>query len=265
MKSDFLNVPIEFCNYCIKKKIFNQARVFLYLKFNSSGKVKYSRELINEISKDLNINLRTAKNHLRWLQEKKWIGVNSELNILTIKSFKYFAYKYKYISALGALSYQDDINAFRAFAVSASMTQTAEYIKRNRKRREMNEGPGLTNGESYARSSTSRELSVPIKYYAKILNLPRTTVRNYKHIGSKKKYLKFKKRFGKTKIRSNQIASVKKYGFCHYDEKVEFNVYKLRYKGKAYLREQLPDAMKSNIILRRKRNLKEICSKNRKI
>ncbi len=247
-KCDYLLVPVELCIYSIKNRKVNQVRLYLYLKSSSNGFITINPDQIISIANKLGNCSKTVRNHLRWLQQNKWLILDQEVGSTKIIGFESLARKLNFTIATGAIFYKDEIEYYSGFACAAII----EYLITKKKRRWILAGckkgrPSLQNHLRYP--------SLPHEYFAKVISKSKRTAANYRQLSKKNKYITTKEKLEDLRITIPMAENdiFKKY----YSEKPHL----LRRKNNRIYK-QLPDHIETTIFLRTKGNLRKVCREN---
>lgn len=238
---DYLNIPVAFCVYMLKTQKIKQFRLFIYLKTICSGHFKLSDELIEKACTELGYkSVKTFHAHFRFLVQKKWITYNSISGNYRVIGFKQVANRLKVPSSKGALYYPEFSKNFTGFVAGAVISFYMIY--RNHKERR---------SALLKRSARKNRLSVPYSlphtYLSKILNISKTTARNYRQSAIDMGFIKVTKTLLPTGISSSEIFNYKKYAT------VNSNIVRSVNNNLCL---QQADILISTIKLRNKRNLR---------
>jgi hypothetical protein len=244
---DYLNVPVALCTYSLQQRRAHEVRLFLYLKSFSIGYVRHGRELYVNASKVLGVCERTIRNHLNWLIQEGWLILDTDKKSIRIVSFEILVRKLNLLSSKGVLIYKTDIKNYKAIAIAA----VVKYNLMRPKRR-------TPETELIMWSSKSPDLPsyphLPNSVLSKIVRMSRTSASRFKKESKKAGYIETKKIFANTGIPIAEISHVRQYG--GYQPGKVRNI-----KNKVVI--QQPDKITCNLKFRDKRNLQEVCRKNR--
>jgi DNA-binding Xre family transcriptional regulator len=246
---DYLNVPVALCEYALEFRKTNQVRLYLYLKSVSNGFIKNESKIYTEAAKELNVCSKSISNHLKWLKNQGWIIQDLQVNSICIISFERLAEKLNFQSATGVIIYKTELKEFKFIAI----VSVIEYNMKRMRIRRRKSATELKPWNSKLQKFPSYP-HLPHTYLGKVLGVSKTTASRYKKLAKKRKYLLVKKRFDNLGIPAVNMSELKKYG--PYESDKLKNI-------KNKIVEQLPDELTCNVTLRKKYNLRNVCSKNR--
>jgi hypothetical protein len=245
-KLDYMNVPIDLCKYSLENRITNQTMLYLYLKSKSDGYLKTNDERIMQALKDLGMCHKTLRKHLNWLITEGWLIMNINNSGIRVISYKLLSQKLNFKYCRGSILYKSNIHEFKYFAISSVIQFQIRGLRwRNRQAGLLKRNPELGEVPPYP--------LLPHTYLAKVLNMPKSTAARYKKMAGKKKYLTTRKKFLDLEIPVNYLSELKKYG--------NYNPDRLRNR-RSNIYYQLPDKIETNILIRKKWNLKKTKNKN---
>jgi hypothetical protein len=257
-----LNIPVLICNYALKNRCVNQIKLYVYLKYISSGNLNFSLLKRDAILKDLNIKQwETVVRHLKWLAEKQIIIMRGKA--LIIKSYTHFV-EDEEVSVKGAIFTKENFRNFKEFLIAASLKSKInnDFFWRSRKKAE-----DLSKGRSIVPDSANffsnefqsnpkqqvKESPVSATFLATRFGVSKTTGSNYKKNTKKAGLIEVQKDIVKTNIAAKQYSVIK--------ANFGYEGLNVRIIGKK-LCHQRPDKVKSIVCLRRNKGfLKAIAKK----
>jgi len=188
-----LNIPKSFSSYCLSNKIV-EAKTYVFLKMQCSGKIRFSRAIIKKACKVLGISRGTFYRHVGLLKQRNWIGYNSQSQIYFIRSFKYVCNKENLEGRTCTVFSSKWFKSFKAFCSGSVIG----YLVKHQRKAERKKG----------RSKQSRPVATSA--IIKIMNIPESTAYQLKQIASKAGFIKKRRDFLDTGISSFQIKSFRK-------------------------------------------------------
>ena len=230
-------VPIELCQFAIQYRSVNQFRLYILLKWYSSGKLRLSQSDLKGIAIFLSCSKRTIKNLLKNLLAINWIGFNPKSQIYFIRGFYKVCEIERLNSIAGAWFEFSDFETFEAFCAA---TIFAKLIKIQKRRRwlERKKAP---------RSKHTRPVvffPIAVRALAKILNISESKSYRIKKLAKDAGYIEVKKKLIYLNLPLNQRN-------CFPDES-----YRIRtIKGKLFLIE--PDEIQTFILLKKRNGKKQ--------
>lgn len=142
-KRDHLNIPIEIIECVFKHNMRKHFRLFLYLKYISSGKIHRNCTAFRQARKILGIqDKRTFDKYIQALLNQNWIGFNPTSGIYFIRSFDYLRWQHSFHKKrVAQFDFKKDINDLDAFMFGAVVGDRIirhmnfrEYHKREERR-----------------------------------------------------------------------------------------------------------------------------------
>lgn len=176
-------VPVELCAHALQFRRVPQLRLYLHLKFNHKGLIRYSRGIFKKIAQELRVSEKTVSTHFKNLIFLKWITGNRKAKTFKVVSYKRIAQRYKFRSTKVCYIQERHLNklSFRAFLWGVVIGYWAQYKKRPRKdiygKRERR---GSTRSTTRANESPSRFRPLANKYIEKVLGIPHSTIVKWK-------------------------------------------------------------------------------------
>lgn len=247
MKPIYTTIPIQLIIYCLTKTRVNHLKLYLYLKHTSSGKVPYDNELIKLWAVDMDVSVKTMRDHLKWLIQNKWIVVNRKNNMLTIISYKKLLAKLKF-SSRGALKYDtedfQDLKEYCCGALISYLVRVKSWTGKN-KRSVQNMKCAKTNRSNYPKGFTPLSIS----YIAAFYNISPSTANNYKKIAQNANLITVKRNL--VYILDENENRLGKEHYEYYKMCVPSLSGRVR-RGTKFLKVVESDLIKSNIIMGRK-------------
>lgn len=192
-------VPIELCQFAIQYRSVNQFRLYILLKWYSSGKLRLSQSDLKGIASFLSCSKRTVKNLLKNLLAENWIGFNPKSQIYFIRGF-YKVCKIERLNPIAGAWFEfSDFETFEAFCAA---TIFAKLIQKQKRRRRLEREKG--------RSIHTRPAAFPvsIRYMAKVANLSESKVYRIKKLAKEAGYIEVKKKLIYLNIPLNQLNSL---------------------------------------------------------
>jgi hypothetical protein len=256
-----LNIPVLICNYALKNRCVNQIKLYVYLKYISSGNLNFSLLKRDTILKDLNIKQwETVVRQLKWLADKQIIIMRGKA--LIIKSYTHFA-EDEEVSVKGAIFTKENFRNFKEFLIAASLKSKInhDFFWRHR-----NKAEDLPKGRSIMPDAVNffsnefqsnpkqqvKESPVSATFLATRFGVSKTTGSNYKRNTRKAGLIEVQKDIVKTNI-SAKSYSVIKANFGSEGLNIRIISKKLCH--------QRPDKVKSIVCLRRNKGFQKAIAK----
>jgi hypothetical protein len=245
--NDYLCIPVELLTFALRNKKVNQVRLFICLKsLYPSGSFKFDDEHIKTICNQLHCHPKSFHANFQWLigRNQKWVTINK--NHCYVKGFKKILLKINYNSRKCVVFYPGiDLKLFRPFLYAVVITYYM-MLKRRMERR-----PGMNNERALMRRlHFSYSYNLPNLYLAKALHISKSCASAYKNTAEKAGYINVSKRFEKYDGKSEHLRFIKK----HEDEGISRKIRNLN----GILAIQMPDALTSTLILKKKYNLRSL-------
>lgn len=196
-------------------------------------------------SKKISITPVTFRKYWRILLKEKWITINCKRDACHIIGFSRLCKKLRIKTRKAAIFRTIDFKRFKEFLIGSVITY-AMIKKRNNDRASVFYIPRSTSTKALSSISS---YFLPNLYLAKVLKISKSTASEYKHLAEKAGYIKTKKHWYNLPIESNEIKNYREYS----DDN---RGYPKLINGKACV--QTSDIIKSNIVLKRKRNLRTL-------
>lgn len=238
-------IPIEMCQKALINKTVRELQVYIWLKINSSGKIKLTQEVWRKIMTDLNIkSVKMVKMYIQQLIDKQWITLSKRSGYYFIKGFDRIRKLEGYTRRTGAEFNIKDIKNFKGFLVGAVISQMISV----QKKREWLLVTERIKGRSLTVVSNPR-LFYPVanNAFAKILEVSKSTAYKWKKLAKDQGYIKIRRKYEKLDfLDAGNINEFQKY--C------EIPAGKIcKRKGRYY--ERLPDTVYSKIVLKSRKKL----------
>lgn len=247
MKKIYTSIPVDLCQYCICNRKINHLKVYLYLKFTSSGHVKYLNnhlDIAKNIAEYLQLNQKTVKSCLNWLILNGWITTYSNIKSLRIVSYSNLRGVIGIKTSRAVIYENETFKDLRNFCCAVLVIYYRNY-KRWCDRRSV-----LKKGD--ARLHTNRKpkgyYPLPCLYLAKCLNVSKKTAFKYKKEAMKYGHIEVKKKFTPVIINGVQLTNEHRDSLKFISD---INLGRVR-KGKKYLKYIDADLIKSNLYMKRK-------------
>ncbi len=242
--TDFLSIPVDLLIYSLKYKKVNQVKLYISLKSLFNGQFKQDDKTIHLVCKTLSYKCtKTFHRNFNWLITHKWVTFKH--NYCIIKSFTKLKFNNQAFSQRSVLFIPSfDLKFFRPFIYGAVITYQMK-LKRMRDRYS-----GIAIGYPYKKYHPhSASYDLPVTYLMAILNISKGAASGYKSIAAKSGYLSVRKDYKELNISGANLSSYKRFS-------EDTQLHKLRViKGELYL--QQPDRISSEMIVKRKRNLRK--------
>lgn len=241
-----INIPIELCAYALSAKIVRLLQVLVYLKLKCSGKIIINRQFLKIIATELGIkSIKTIETSIADLQKRQWISKSNRSGYYFVKGFERIRKLHNFRRRNGAEFSINDIKKFKAFLISAVISNLINAQKRRLRAVERPKGGSKT-------SAFKQSLFYPVANgaLAKILGISISTAYEWKKMAKKQGYIKIRANSRKMDyLDPETLNQFKKYG--------DISVKGIRTK-KGHVFEQLPDNVYSKVSLRRRRKLEVI-------
>lgn len=199
-----MSIPIEIILFALRNKKLSQLKLYIYLKFVSSGTIHISEKTKKITCEALNWkDSRTFNSNIEWLLNQKWASYNSKTQSLRIASYKQVYHKLKGRKLSGVRINKEDFKTFRPFIYAAAITWSIKMLS------EFNLGPERIKGISNM-SHNKLELNIlPNEYFAQIIHSNKSTASRYKNAARDAKYILIKHRLVKLKLSKEFIIAMK--------------------------------------------------------
>lgn len=248
MKKLYTSIPVGLCQYCIYNRKVNHLKVYLYLKFTSSGHVKYTNshlDVAKEIAKYLHLNEKTIKSCLNWLIQNGWITTYSNIKSLRIVSYSRLAQVYNIKTTCAVIYENETFEDLRNFCCAVLVIYYRNYKRWCDKKSVSKKGD--------ARLRTNKKSKgyypLPCSYLAKCLNVSKKTAHKYKRAAMEYGHIEVRKNLKTLSIKGVQLTNEHK-GSLKFI--IGINLGRVR-TGKKYLKYVDADLIKSNLYMKKKR------------
>ncbi len=218
-KRGFLNVPLMLCKHIVANKIFNQAKLYLLLKWVTDGEVVFTNDVAELCMAELKICKRTFERNLKWLIKERWIIHEYGLKYRII-GFKPLCHELcEPTTKSGFLWDNPDFTMCKAFVIAACLTKCVNIIRVRRgasaKGRARFTSPTFLNDRKHivdeAILISNKNCYMAKSYFAKFLGIPLTTAFDYIQFAVKSGLIVKKKHTVRTTISNKQLHCYRKY------------------------------------------------------
>lgn len=246
--NDFANIPLELCTYAIKEHSVTKVKLYVYLKTITPGHIKLQSDIVKKSCLDLQFkSAKTFYTNFNWLVDQGWITRFNNSDNYHVNNYAHLHKLLKFKSAWGAIYEPLDFINFKGFLAAVIITN---YMRRKRgsdKRKERSKGRS-----DYKRIPTSVSYNLPVKYLAKALGMPPSSVFELYKLASQSDWLIIERTYTNLNLPLNQKEFIKEYS--------DLETHKIVVKNYS-LCLQNPYIITSFIHLRRKRELRNFLSK----
>ncbi|MDQ0592176.1 DNA-binding transcriptional regulator YhcF (GntR family) [Chryseobacterium ginsenosidimutans] len=243
----YTNIPASLCEYALVNQKINQLKLYIYLKLNCSGEIRYDEKSYSKWAKELEVSSKTIKNSLSWLKNNKWVTVNSKKDTLRIISYKKLANKLCLKFKSGYLFEPTHYKYFKAMCCGVVITF---YMN---KKRYFNRQSGNIKGFAISKNCKRNKgfFPMPNNYLAKCIGVSLATAYRYKTEAEQRNFIDTKSQTTYILNKDNKkIASDNYYAYV-FANKIEGNPNTIR-KTKKYLKQVEADLIRSYIVLKKK-------------
>ncbi len=155
MRSDYLNVPVPIFVYAMKTGRYNEIRLWLFLKFFTSGHFKLKDALKSNIKWRLDIKTRsTLTKYINWLLKKKWIAYNSKTHKYELLDLQDISLEIDSQCYMGAIIRLNDLDTFRGFVYASVIKKECRSITWTKKLENNSKGRSIKDKRRSIRNST---------------------------------------------------------------------------------------------------------------
>lgn len=243
-----LNIPIELLVFALSSRKVSPLRLFLYLKSQGSGYIKWDLEQREKILSDLDLKSpKTIQANLNWLLRNGWVCMNTKRGSVRVVSYLVLAKKLHFQCATGAVCELQSLKNFRPFIYAAVVTYYLQYKYRIARQSARKKGRTTTN---------CRYRDLPADYLAKVLKLGKSTIVRYRQKAWDAGFIKMKHRYKPLLLPIEELEFCRIYGD---EEAWQLVIHNNRVKI------QLSNAITSYIQLRTKPSLKKYISSRKKV
>jgi len=229
-------IPYEMCLLALKSRHVRLLQLYVYLKFNCSGKIRLNKEFLEKVRIDLGLkSIRTITDCLKELQEKRWITYSNRSRFYFVKGFDEIRKLNGLYFKTSAEFCLDDIKKLKEFLTAVVIGSLINTQKRRAWAVELKKGSSKT--PTYVRSS--KYYPIANKALSDILEVSISTAFEMKKAAKKCGFISIKENHKVfTSINPNYSRLLKKYG--------DIPPHLIRYsKGELYL--PGPDLVSSKI------------------
>lgn len=245
-KPIYATVPIDLVKWVIKHGNINYFRLYIYLKYNSNGRISYTNEQIDYWAMDLGKSNKWVRNAVKWLEKKKWISVNSIKGLIHIKSYHRLMIKLK-LTSKRAFRYDTDyFYDFEAYCYAAVICQIINSKKYSDKHKRS------AYNMRYAKSNRFYPRGfypVSLAYIAASLGVSIATARRYKKKAQMACLITVKRQIVPVEDWQGNYVSVERYNEI---KALDPETAKRLRKGEKYLKIVEADIIKPEILLKKK-------------
>jgi hypothetical protein len=238
-------VPCELAQFALKYRVVTIVNTYLSTKFYTNGSSYSNEDTIEKLADVNKVNRSTIYNHLKYLLEWDWVGINENTGIYFFRSidtvFRLENWEYK----RSAVMVIEDLKTPLEFMVGVVL---GSLIKSEKQAKE---------SERIKRRSVSNSLPVSHSFLKSALNIEKRTAQNYRYKAEDEGYVETKENLVKVlNLTPFQFDSLKHNEFEKFpiqkegsSELYNISLNRLRYiKGDIYVQE--PSLVKSNIQLK---------------
>lgn len=244
--SYFTSIPVGLCEYALVNRKINQLKLYLFLKLNSSGYVKYDDDIyehINSWAKRLSISPKTVLSSYKWLIKNKWITINGISKSIHIISYKHLYRKLR-ITIKTSIIYEPD-----DFADLKGLCCAAVFIYYRNQLRYFNKQSGAKMTLSNTNCKIPKDFyPVSLSYIASRINVSKSTANNYKSIAKSYGFIESKRNL--IYLVDSKGAPITIEGYYILKKNLGDFGDRLR-RGKKYLKVVDADLIKSNIWMKK--------------
>lgn len=238
-----VKIPIEICEDILIKRKYRAFQVFLLLKMNCSGKIKITPDIIKTLQKKLKLKSeKTIRTQIKYLLQRKWITLSNKSGYYFIKGFDKIRESEKFRRRACVEFDLSDLKDLKAFLVGAVITNLVMRQKRQRELTELKKWSSKT-----VNSKLPHYYPVASAVLAKIFKISLSTAWEWKNLARKKRYIKVHKQ--------NEVLPIKIKEIGHFGKYADKELSKKCRMIKKKFVEQMPDLIKSNMVLRRRKKI----------
>ena len=140
-----LNVPLRLMEFALREKKTQQFKLYLYLKFHSSGKVLLSTQFKTQVALDIHLSIRRINELLQELKKINWLGYNYKTRMYYVRGFNTVCQLHKFNAKHAFEISKDWITQIKEFCLISYIA----YILVNRRWRDRMEKKLDKNGRSW--------------------------------------------------------------------------------------------------------------------
>lgn len=185
-----MTVPVAILLYALQNKVVSQVKLYLFLKYATSGHFHFSKENVKIITDSIGWkSSKTFGANLAWLIQRKWVTVNNPRRSLRIVGYDQILRMIRKNQRSAAEMQPEDFSYFRPFIYAAVITWAMGYkwgIERK---------SALTKGSARKSFRPPVAYSMPLRYLAAILRVDYTTISKYKTRAKEAGYLYVNKQY----------------------------------------------------------------------
>ncbi|TKG95398.1 hypothetical protein EYV94_08110 [Puteibacter caeruleilacunae] len=184
-----MTIPISMIAYCLSKKMMSPLKLYVLLKYTTSGHFKINRYTVNEVCRKLKWKDKsTFNNNLKALLDAGFVCINRKRNSVRIKSYAKVAAKLKMQGRTGVVFTMKDFSSFRPFCYAAIV----HFYMRYKYHREKSSAR-KTGGARLDRHTG--EKTMPVRYLSRVLKLDHSTISKYRKAAHNEGYIRLVPRY----------------------------------------------------------------------
>ena len=221
-----MKIPVEVCEYVIRKKFYRPMQVYIFLKVNCSGKIKKKELDYKIIAEALCLkSTRAVRNNLNILLKSNWMGYCKKSGYYYVRAFEKIRQMYGFYARTAAYFDGNEIHHMKAFIAAVKIAYLVNKQKRKKRATERVQGRSI----HIARSS-SQYYPLANEAMAKVLEISISTAYQLKLLASNAGYIHIKKTFEEINCGAGE-ANLFKRGLPELADKVITNTGKIRLQG----------------------------------
>lgn len=250
--NNYLVIPVSLCYLVLRKRLSRPFQIYLWLKINTSGKLRVDKVKKESMMIDCKIkSKKTINKDLLILEDQNWIGHNKISGYYFIRGFDTLRYFYKQNSRVAVIFEFNYLTHIKEFLFAVVIGDLLKKQERKRWRTDLKRG-------------RSKQLLHLIPYYhpisldaiSKVLNISKSTAHNYKDQTKRIGFINFNKDY----ICSGINIEDKTQLYFHLSH---LRKYHPKIGNRMTIKEndmviKMPDLISSNIIFKRRKKLNYI-------
>lgn len=244
------NIPVSLCEYAVVNRKINQLKLYIYLKLNSDGYIRFDKTDMKKCSETIGVNVKTVKSSLQWLVKNKWVTVNSKRQVLNVISYNRLKDKLKIRLQKGMKIELDSKVDYKYFEALCCGIVITHYLKRKNyfdRQSECKKGRSKTNCNKMRGFHP-----MPNAYLASCLNVSTSKAYRIKQRAEKAGYIETKSNRVFIEKEDGSRIGIEHFEFIRSATLKEGCVDRFR-KGRKYIKFVSADLIRSSLNLRRKR------------
>lgn len=235
-----MTVPVSILLYALQNKVVSQVKLYLFLKYATSGHFHFSKENVKIITDSIGWkSSKTFGANLAWLIQHKWVTVNNPRHSLRVVGYEQILRMTRKNPRSAAEMQPEDFNYFRPFAYAVAITWAMGYKWGIERKSALKKGSTRTNFRPPIL------YNMPLRYLAIILRVDYTTISKYKTRAKEAGYLYVNKNYKVLSLTPADAANL-----TAVTKDVPYHL--VTHRGVVY--QQLPDLIESTIRIRRFRH-----------